>query len=532
MRLESVEENNKELMRSLLESEEQLATLRTGFICLDKKHAEMQEQNKARQRELQESLLVAQAKIQELRVVEDENLFLRSTAGSDIIAFASKVQVLQRELEQAIGVASQVSFQSTCLQTTTKELESQQAASRAALAAAIEQMIDAQRVMQDRISLFCQTLTEAEEKTSTLRGEKEEAKQREEDVVHRMHELEAGMSEMQAKFLLMRGAAQRVFQQTTDLQAEWEDQVSQFSQVSQDLTAAEQLILSLQHENRITHQELAHARETIAHSQELEAKIVVLEADCLRLKSSKASADSNFASKVQELQEELEKTAGLTEKTAGLANRAAGQSGSVHTFSIEHEIEYSCRMSNRRPPSESPPDSPQSATRAAPDSPQSASRAALVKTIEHMIDAQRTLQDKISFIGHDVVLGAQQLLDLCAELSNVISELFNALEAQSRHDKRVKRALFIESGAGAIVARRGGTDVLLLLQKLRSELDASMNAQTQQRSLNNSREIELEQLRQQSGSLCEQLQMLHGSTSPFNRVVRPSDMGSPTSRVN
>jgi hypothetical protein len=112
---------------------------------------------------------------------------------------------------------------------------------------------------------------------------------------------------------------------------------------------------------------------------------------------------------------------------------------------------------------------------------------------------------------------SNELPHLCLVLVGIISELQQISDQQCRYEKRIQRALLIESGAGAVVSRRGGKDVISLLQKLRSDLDVSMLAQSEQRSLNRSREMELEELRQQSGHLCEQLQTLHGSAgiSPF-----------------
>ena len=62
-------------------------------------------------------------------------------------------------------------------------------------------------------------------------------------------------------------------------------------------------------------------------------------------------------------------------------------------------------------------------------------------------------------------------------------------------------------------------DLILLLRKMRSDLDESMQDQVQLRSVNKSREAELRSLKQQSSILCDQLQALsHGSVgglSPF-----------------
>lgn len=103
--------------------------------------------------------------------------------------------------------------------------------------------------------------------------------------------------------------------------------------------------------------------------------------------------------------------------------------------------------------------------------------------------------------------------DLCHILVDIISELQSAVDVQSHDNKRLKRALLIESGAGAIIARSGGRDVISLLQKLRADLDASMQVQTQQRNLNKSREAEMEELKFQSERLCAKLMGLNGSNA-------------------
>jgi len=150
--------------------------------------------------------------------------------------------------------------------------------------------------------------------------------------------------------------------------------------------------------------------------------------------------------------------------------------------------------------------------------------ACTVEGMQHVDSPSSSLANDWSS-GPEMKLQVPVVRDLCHMLVGIISDLQAIVDVEFQDSKRLERAALIESGAGAIIARRGGRDIVLLLQKLRADLDSSIHVQGQQRSLNKSREIELEELRQHSERLCAQLTALNGSSS-----ISPFSAGSPLRR--
>ena len=108
------------------------------------------------------------------------------------------------------------------------------------------------------------------------------------------------------------------------------------------------------------------------------------------------------------------------------------------------------------------------------------------------------------------------LSGICSVLFEVISEIRDVLVMQSRNEEESQAGFLVRTVTNAVVSHRVQNDVVSLLQKLNSDLHASMQDQMQHRSLNKIREAELNALRHQSSILCEQLQSIHGGVSPIN----------------
>jgi len=177
-----------------------------------------------------------------LRVVDDENSMLRAHVGSDAAVLVAKMQEMQAELETSVETASRITLQSTNLKALSEALEAQQASSRAVWSGSIAQMIDAQGAMQDQISVLSEKLTDAEENTSLLKNERDQATEREAGLVRQMHELETGMLAVQSSLEQMQAAAKRVFEDT-----------------SLELAHAKTTIETLQNENETLSQQAAAA---------------------------------------------------------------------------------------------------------------------------------------------------------------------------------------------------------------------------------------------------------------------------------